>query len=268
MNTQKIYLMDNISSYLFNAFTANQNVIVTRAVDLYKITEGIILGDPPKVIANSNVLVFPLYQPKIERSNYFYNPNISALTMLLQKYIEPLKLDKAIPNYKLLKTLASLQDSIANKEYTSQLYMEYLKLTGYLHLYCFDTRESELIAYMLGKEKNIAVDNYVNYTNSYILKNINQAIIINSKEYGTIAVKNVDSNLQLIAKSLAVHNAVAVVHKEAFVMLCFNKAFKNKEKFIKLLVDDYEQQGCFITFYLRNVHTDSVATAISRLLGE
>ena len=66
---QPICLIDNVSSYLYNAFTFGKNNIFDGSKELDKVTKGVILGDPAFTIANSNVTVYPLYKPKTPRSN-------------------------------------------------------------------------------------------------------------------------------------------------------------------------------------------------------
>lgn len=268
MSNKTVFLQDNTSAYLFNAFTFNKNVVLSQkpSFKVNQITDGVILGDTPVTIANSNVLVYPLYEPKNPRTNYKYNNNVSALTMFLLDYIEPNGLDKDIPNYDMLKRYSLLQDSVMNKEYNSSIYEAYLRLTSYLHLYRFDTKQAELTSYCKGEEQNVAVDNYIDYTNSYIMKNVKQATIVHSDHFGNIAVRSADSNIQLITKALAQNNDVAVVHKNSFVMLCFNSKYKYKDEFTELLVNKYEEQGCFRTFFLNGVEPDAIVTAIGNLV--
>lgn len=260
-----INLLDNTSSYLYNAFTQGHNVLLNNKVnEVSKITSGVILGDP-QVTANRGVDVYPLYPPKEPKDNYHIQDNSSALTTMLSEYIEPNGMDKEIVNYDNLKAYSSLQDAILFKTFDSSIYREYLKLTGYLHLYKFSTQAEDLIGYMTGTAENIAVDNYVDYTNTYIMKSIKQAVNIPNKEFGTISVCNVDSNLQLVTKSLANRNEIGLVHKGNFIMLCFNEYFQKREEFINKLTDRYTEQGDFVTFFLNGGQPDAIVTALMKM---
>lgn len=260
--------MDNIDSYLYNAFTFGKNNIFPKEKEqnIKNITNGIILGDPATIIANSNVAVYPLYEPEMPRNNYHYNSTQSALTTLIQDYIEPQGMSNAIPHFKFLKLFSLLQDTILSGTFTSKKYVAYLRLVCYLNLYKFDTKADELIAFFTGKSQNIPVTNYINYVNKYIMKSVSQPTLLHSVKYGTVAVANVDSHMQLIAKSLAHKYNIALVHKGSFIMLCFNNATKDKENFIKLLTDNYTQQGDFYTFFLNGVEVDAIVSALERML--
>lgn len=267
MNIRPICLMDNIDSYLYNAFTFGKNNIFPKEKEknIKNITKGIILGDPATIVANSNVAVYPLYEPEMPRNNYHYNYNQSALTTLIQDYIEPQGMSSAIPHFELLKVFSELQDIILSGKFTNKIYLSYLKLVCYLHLYKFDTRAEDLIAFFTNKIKNIPVTNYISYTNRYIMQAVAQPTLIHSAKYGTVSLVNVDSHLQLVAKALAHKYNVALVHKGNFIMLCFNDIIKNKEEFVKLLTDNYTKQGDFYTFFLNGVEVDAIVSALERM---
>lgn len=263
---QPICLLDNVSSYLYNAFTFGKNNIFDGSKELDKVTKGIILGDPAFTVANSNVTVYPLYKPKTPRSNYKYNSTQSALTTLLEDYIEPEGYSELIPHYEVLRYLATLQDKINNAAYDSRTYVDYLKLWSYIRLYEFNTKADELIAYLDDSTTNIPVANYTKFTNQYIMKNVNQATSMYSEKFGTIAVKAVDSNLQLVAKMLTSQYKVAIVHKGSFIMLCFAKNYEHREEFTKLMADSYDIQGDFTTFFINGVQTDTIVKAVENLI--
>lgn len=268
MKTKSVCLLDNISSYLYNAFTFGSNNIFedTSKKDIAKVTNGVVLGDPVEVIANKNVKVYPLYEPKIARSNYVYNPNGTALSTMLTDYIEPTQQDKLIKGYEVLKFYVKQEDALISGDFSNDNYVTYLSLMSYLHLYKFQTKADELNKFMFDKAPNVPVINYMDFTNKYIVKKVKQATVIHSDKYDAVAIANADNDLQLIAKSLAHSYNVALVHKGQFIMLCFNKNFTKREEFTKLLVDNYTVQGDFTTFFLNQVEPDAIVTAISRLV--
>lgn len=268
MNIKAINLMDNIDSYLYNAFTFGKNNIFDdkNKKNVNNLTSGVVLGDPVTVIADSNVAVYPLYEPKVSRSNYHYNSTHSALTTLIEDYIKPQGLAESIPNFEYLELFSRLQDQILINEFTSKTYLAYLKLISYLHLYKFNTKADDLIAFIEGKKGNVAVTNYMNYTNKYIVKAVSQPALIHSAKFGVVGVVTVDSHMQLVAKALANDVDIAVVHKGNFVMLCFSHKAKNKDEFIKLLTERYDQQGDFVTFFLDGVETDFIVSALERMI--
>lgn len=267
MKTKQIYLLDNISSYLYNAFTEKNVLIENKECAFKQIKEGIIIGDPDIEIDNPNVLIYPVYKPKFETSNYHYNSNKSSLTTFLEDYVEKNKLENTIKHYKFLKFFAHLQDQILTSDYTDSNYTLYLRITSYLHLYQFSTEAEHLINYIQGKEKNIPVDNYVLYTNKRITKVSSKPKIVYSNKYKAIvAIVNTDSNMQLIAKRLTKTYPIVLVHNGNFIMLCFKSDFQFKEDFIHLLVDKYTVQGSFTTFMLNNVEPDAIVTALTNML--
>jgi hypothetical protein len=267
MASKPVYLLDNTSAYLYNAFTQGQNVIVNNEKVLDKVTCGIILGEPKQLINNINVTVYPLYDNKKYGNNYKYNSNISALSNMLLTYIEPQGIAANIANYAMLRTCAKLQDAINSASFNANIYKVYLKLTSYLHLYCFSSKQEDLIPYVLGRQTNIVVDNYFNYTNKYICKKVAQATLIYSNVFKeTIAIIEADSHMQLIAKSLATNYPVAIVHTGSFVMLCFNKTCTYRDEFTKLLTSKNDNQGDYTTFFLRGVEPDAIITAVSNII--
>ena len=265
MAIERINLLDNAPAYLYNAFTYGKNNIITQE-DVANIKKGVILGEPTSTVANSNVTVIPLYEPKVKRDNYLYNYTQSTLTTLLN-YAKQQGFYDEIPSVKVLNVYANLETTLLTKPFSNELYFLYLRLTCYLQLYKFKTKAEELDNYISKKSTNIPVDNYVDYVHDYIMKHVHQATEFVSKKYGVIKVEQADSYMQLIAKSLANKADVAIVHKGTFVMVCFNPDFAYQKEFIALLVDKYQVSGEFVTFFINNIETDAIVTAMQNIIS-
>lgn len=265
MTLERINLLDTKPAYLYNAFTYGKNNIINQE-DVAKIKEGVILGNPVDTVANSKVKVFPLYEPRVKRDNYMYSYSQSALATLLE-YAKKQGFYDDIPDNKVLSMYANLESTLLTKPFSNNLYFLYLRLTCYLQLYKFKAKAPELNNYLAKKTTNIPVDNHVNYVHEYIMSNVHKATEFISKKYGVIKVQQADSYMELIAKSLANDADVAIVHKGSFVMVCFNPDFSYQKEFIALLADRYQVSGEFVSFFVNNVETDALVTAMQNIIS-